>query len=88
MTAIQYGAEAWIRSVDEDGDRDVPDTERDVMVFLCGDRKLFDPRPDDAGYGLKIGWFDRDAWMWRVEGEFNRYVTHWRELPPPPSTAE
>lgn len=85
LTALQDGgADGWISVFDEDGNPNLPTTERQVLVFLCGDRGLTDPRPDDAAYGLHFGWFDHDRQSWRVGGSFNRYVTHWRECPDAP----
>lgn len=85
LVAVQNGGETWTPVVDDDGNEDVPDTEREVMVFLCGDRGIRDERPGDASYGLSMGWFDVDKRYWRVRGKIERYVTHWRECPPPPN---
>lgn len=85
---VQDGGDQWEQVVDEDGNENLPDSEREVMVFLCGDRKLLDPRPSDAAWGLKLGYYDLDKRYWRVYGKIERYVTHWRELPPEPSSAQ
>lgn len=84
LQSLQDDGNQWEQVVDEDGNDNLPDSERQVMVFLCGDRKILDPRPDDAAWGLNLGYFDK---YWRVYGRPEKYVTHWRELPPPPSSA-
>ncbi len=79
----------WTPVIDEDGNLDAPDNERQVLVFLCGDRTAVDPRPSDkAGYGLRIGYFDTDAFCWRVGGQKEPYVTHWMECPAAPPIEE
>ena len=79
----------WTPVIDEDGNLDAPDNPRQVLVFLCGDREITDPRPaDDAGYGIRLGYFDTDAFGWRVHGKIDRYVTHWMELPAAPAIVE
>ncbi len=83
LSASRAG-DGWTDVFDEDGNPDLPSTEREVLVFLCGDRDRVDPRPEDAPYGIRIGWFDHDRRTWRVHGEWSRYVTHWRDLPPSP----
>jgi len=89
LSALQGGgADGWISIVDEDGNDNLPTTERQVMVFLCGDRELTAKRPEDAGYGLALGYFDHDKQYWRVHGKINWYVTHWRECPDPPTLPE
>lgn len=90
LLALQSEAQGdgWIEVFDEDGNPNVPTTERRVMVFLCGDRKATDPRPNDAAYGLNFGYFDHDKQFWRVHGSFCRYVTHWRECPDDPVIPE
>jgi len=90
LTALQDGgADGWVSVFDEDGNPNLPTTERQVLVFLCGDRKLTDPRPsDDAGHGLRLGYFDHDKQYWRVHGRSERYVTHWRECPDDPLIPE
>ena len=85
---LQDDGNQWEQVVDEDGNDNLPDSERQVMVFLCGDRKLLDTRPDDAAWGLNLGYYDFDKGYWRVHGRPERYVTHWRELPPFPSDAQ
>lgn len=78
----------WVAVADEDGNPAIPDTGRSVMVFLCGDRGLTDARPDDAGWGHRLGYFDHDRRAWRVGGMLTegRYVTHWMDLPSAPAT--
>ena len=75
----------WVAVRDEDGNAAVPDTGRSVLVFLCGDRDLLAPRPDDAGHGERFGWYDHARSSWRVGGSQNGYVTHWMDLPDPPA---
>lgn len=88
LTAMQgAGSEGWISVEDEDGNPNLPTTDRELLVFLCGDRGLADPRPSDAGYGLRLGWFDTDKGRWRVNGQLCRYVTHWRECPDRPAAS-
>lgn len=77
-------ATPWRLSVDADGNEDVPNDERNVLLFQCGDRGPLAPRPDDAGYGMSIGWFDTEKRHWRVNGQWGSYVTHWREMPTGP----
>ena len=89
LSALQgSGADGWIPAVDEDGNDNLPTTERRVMVFLCGDRGLAAERPEDAGHGLRLGYFDHDKQYWRVHGKIERYVTHWRECPDDPVLPE
>jgi hypothetical protein len=76
--------DGWCEFVDEDGNPNPPTDERQVIVFLCGDRELTDNRPDDAGHGVRLGYFDHDCRSWRVSGQRERYVTHWRDLPHDP----
>lgn len=76
--------ETWIPVFDEDGNPNVPSDERNVMIFLCGDRLVTDPRPENAGYGIGFGYYDYDKGYWRVGGRPNGYVTHWRECPADP----
>jgi hypothetical protein len=84
LSAAQHTSE-WTPAIDADGNRDTPDTERQVLVFLCGDRGPCDPRPSSsAGYGMRFGYFDTERQSWRVNGQFERYVTHWMELPTNP----
>lgn len=84
FAGVQYTSD-WTPAIDVDGNPDVPDTERQVIVFLCGDRKATDPRPSpSAGYGIRFGWFDTEKQSWRVDGKLERFVTHWREVPPNP----
>ena len=80
--------DGWTSVYDEDGNLDVPSTERSVLVFLCGDRERSDYRPDDAGYGLRLGYWDTEKLYWRVSGKPERYVTHWRECPADPVREE
>lgn len=77
----------WIPVVDADGNPNLPTDEREVLVFLCGDRGIGDPRPDDAPWGMGFGWFDQEKRCWRVGGRPEGYVTHWREKPREPETA-
>ena len=73
----------WEEVVDEDGNPNVPSDERTVLVFQFGgqgDAK----RPDDAPYGLAMGYFDHDRQYWRVHGSPSRYVTHWQNVPNDP----
>lgn len=78
----------WESIFDEDENINVPDNERELLVFLCGDRKITDDRPDDADWGLAEGYWDIEKQYWRVRGTPNSYVTHWREQPVPPETAQ
>lgn len=79
----------WEPVFDEDGNPNVPDDERAVFVFLLGDRPIHAERPgDDAGWGLREGYWDIEKQYWRVSGSPNPYVTHWREQPPPPESAK
>ena len=87
LRAIQEAAtptDAWVSVIDEHGNENLPDDERRVLTFECGDRCPGDPRPSNAAYGMGFGWFDQDKRYWRVHGRISRYVTHWREEPLPP----
>lgn len=88
LQSIQHAEAEWVPVLDEDGNLDVPDNERQVLVFLCGDRSVSDPRPHDAGYGIRLGWYDQDARYWRAGGLREEYVTHWMELPAAPALPE
>jgi len=81
-------ASGWEPVYDEDENLNVPDTERQVFVFLYGDRKVTDERPEDGEWGLKEGYWDIEKQYWRVGGIPNSSVTHWREEPAPPETAQ
>jgi hypothetical protein len=85
LQAIQHAESEWVAAIDEDGNPDVPDDERQVFVFLCGDRRASDDRPADAGYGIRQGWYAQDGRYWRAGGFREQYVTHWMEVPPPPA---
>lgn len=78
----------WESVYDEDGNPNLPNSERSVLVFLCGDRSMSDDRPTDAAWGLAEGYWDIEKQYWRVHGRQNSYVTHWREQPEPPETAQ
>lgn len=78
----------WQPVSDDDGNLNVPSSERQVMVFLSGDRSLSAERAIDQGWGIKLGWWDTEKQYWRSGGKIERYVTHWRELPNPPITAQ
>jgi hypothetical protein len=90
LLAIQEhnDGDSWISVEDEDGNPNVPTDEREVLVFLCGDCRLTDERPPDAGWGLRQGYFDHDKQYWRVHGRPESYVTHWREAPAAPKIIE
>lgn len=79
----------WVSVEDADGNPALPDNERSVLVFLCGDRDLLADRPDDTGWGERFGYYDHDKRAWRVGGSVagGRYVTHWMDLPDPPESA-
>ena len=89
LRSLQHIDSKWVSVIDEDGNPDLPDDEREVLVFLCGNLKNSSvPRPEDAGYGMRFGYFDFEKQMWRVHGVRERYVTHWMETPPPPKVEE
>jgi len=85
LQAVQHAEAEWVSVTDADGNPDVPDDERQVLVFLCGDRRAWDDRPSDAGYGIRQGWYDQDGRYWRAGGTRECYVTHWMESPAPPA---
>ena len=87
LSAIQdqIGNETgWISVIDEDGNDNLPTDERQVLVFLWGGQGEDSIRPNDAGYGLRMGYFDQEKRYWRVHGTIEKYVTHWRECPNDP----
>lgn len=88
MQAVQNPGDGWNEVCDEDGNENVPDSAREVLVFLCGDRPLSAERPSSAGHGLRLGWFDDEKRFWRVGGTANAFVTHWREVPAPPELTQ
>lgn len=73
---------------DQDGDTEPgadPDTDRAVLVFLNGHVGINDMKGRmGGGYGVRLGWFDHDKNCWRAGGHYERFVTHWMELPQPP----
>ena len=85
LQAVQYRDDVWTPVVDDDGNPDLPCDERNLMVFLCGDRSRHDARPSDAEYGLRMGYFDQDRRCWYVAGRPEKDVTHWMETPPDPA---
>jgi hypothetical protein len=87
MRALQDGGDTWEPAIDADGNPSVPDTGREVLVFLSGDRPSTAKRNQDQAWGLRLGWFDFSKNAWRVHGRVEGYVTHWREEPSPPKTA-
>ncbi|HDR8927272.1 TPA: hypothetical protein QDA78_003699 [Burkholderia vietnamiensis] len=67
---------------------DVPDDEREVMVFLNGDCALCDwDGRKGGGWGIRLGFYDHNKRYWRVHGCREDFVTHWRDLPDGPATA-
>ena len=77
----------WTPFIDSDGNQNPPTDMREVLVFLSGDRTIDAPRDDDAGWGLRLGWYDHDKQYWRVGGRPEGYVTHWMDAPQPPKGA-
>lgn len=90
MQAVHNAGTEWNDVVDADGNDNVPDSPRQVLVFMCGDRKLTAKRPEDAGWGIRLGWFDSDRHIFHMGGsrQESQYVTHWREVPAPPEAAK
>lgn len=86
LSAVQgMDADGWEPVEDEDGNENIPSDSRQVLVFLYGCvADVHAPRPEDAGYGLRLGYYDHDKAYWRVHGRPEKYVTHWREEPLPP----
>lgn len=78
----------WEPAWDDAGNPNVPSTERELLVFLMGDRSPTAYRPDDAGWGLRLGHWDTDKHCWRVNGVPCSYVTHWMECPPSPDAGD
>lgn len=67
---------------------DVPDDQREVMVFLNGDCDLCDwDGRKGGGWGIRLGFYDHGKRYWRVHGCREDFVTHWRDLPDGPATA-
>ena len=63
-----------------------PDDEREVLVFLNGDVVSSDMEGrEGGGWGHRLGRYDHDKGIWRVHGTYNRFVTHWTDLPPAPA---
>lgn len=87
MRSIPTG---WKRAYSDEQDEDTeqgadPDNEREVLVFLNGHVGIMDQAGRrGGGWGLRLGWFDHDKNCWRVHGAYERHVTHWMEIPPPP----
>lgn len=79
---------AWTKVVDDDGNYDVPDSDRQVLVFLNGDRTVYDPRPADQGHGIRLGWWDEGKGCFRADGRMHAPVTHWMDLPSAPASGE
>lgn len=84
LQALQHGSSSWVDAIDDDGNNDTPDNERQVLVFLCGDRSIVAERPSNAGYGLRFGFFDHEKQCWMVSGKRDAFVTHWMECPAAP----
>lgn len=78
----------WQNVEDEDGNQNVPSDERQVLVFLSGDRTINAPRNNDQGWGLRLGYFDHEKRYWRVNGRPEGYVTHWMNEPEEPATTK
>lgn len=78
--------DGWNSVLDEDGNENFPNNERQILVFLWGGKGQ-GKRPDDAAYGFALGWFDQDKKMFRANGQWERYVTHWRDLPQEPDNS-
>lgn len=88
LRSLQHFDSQWVSVEDIDGNPDLPDDEREVLVFLSGDKESSsDPRQEDAGYGLRQGYYDHSKRFWRVHGSKEWYVTHWMETPPKPKVA-
>ena len=64
----------------------VPDDDRQVIVFLNGHVAITDhDGRKGGGWGIRLGYFDHEKGYWRVFGQREMFVTHWRELPPSPA---
>lgn len=87
LRSLQHFDSKWVSVEDIDGNPDLPDDEREVLVFLCGDRSLNDPRPANAGWGMRFGYYDHSKGFWRAYGSKEMYVTHWMDTPPSPVAA-
>jgi hypothetical protein len=92
-TLARQAAREWVPSAvkdgpEEDGRRNVPPDERQVLVFLNGHVTLDDDKGrNGGGHGIRMGWFDHDRGFWRVGGSRESDVTHWMELPADPVIA-
>lgn len=82
--------ESWVPvcHINEDGEEDynVPDSGRQVLVFLnghCGQGDM--EARNGGGWGVRLGFYDHDKQAWRAGGlSEGQHVTHWKDLPPPP----
>ncbi|WP_186191073.1 hypothetical protein [Burkholderia gladioli] len=76
-------AVAW-----ENAESDIPNDEREVIVFLNGHCALTDMEcRKGGGWGIRLGFYDHEKRYWRVHGKREHFVTHWRDLPDPPDSA-
>lgn len=79
---VPQGMTSWKCVIDEDGNEDCPDDERQVLVFLNGHVDVTDDEGRrGGGWGIRLGWFDLEKGRWRVQSSYDDHVTHWMDLP-------
>ena len=76
----------WHDKEEGDYEQQLPGDDREVLVFLNGHCGINDMETRaGGGWGIRMGWFDHEKGYWRVGSYENRgFVTHWKDLPPPP----
>ena len=88
-TMARQSAREWIPAEVRDGPEEdarpnVPPDSREVLVFLCGNVDIGDEKGrNGGGWGVRLGYCDNG--IWRVHGRAEHHVTHWMELPAPPT---
>jgi hypothetical protein len=72
-----------------DADVEVPNDEREVIVFLNGHCGLLDNEArKGGGWGIRLGFYDHEKRFWRVHGTRESFVTHWQDAPAAPLSAK
>ncbi|MFT4064334.1 DUF551 domain-containing protein [Paraburkholderia sp.] len=72
-----------------DVDIELPNDERQVLVFLNGHCGLLDTEArKGGGWGIRPGFYDHDKRYFRVYGSREQFVTHWQDMPAPPASAK
>ena len=84
--AARNASQKWQSVLDEDGNPNLPDDERNVFLFLNGNVDIKDTAGrQGGGWGLRTGFYDKDKFLWRTGSRVEDFhVTHWMDQPPPP----